>query len=298
VSFLKLKTSVLPFASGLLLAALTILPAQAQPPTAAELSWLHKTAVVDHNLCPAAPGSLYRAVSASFFPLARVVRNMAGDELAEHPAWRLSAIIKQNYGDMPTLDQYRLAKNQAATELSKKLIKVKADYGNICGFATVSALATGYDKFDKSGSLGIAAADTFTGAYNYAGANAVVLKMDEKVGRATGAPGTFKGEYYFPLVIPARDITAAWSTYFSLRKVENGGELQEIDIYDYSTEPDKGRPHAQSEPTRPVGRILPCPPSGTCTSEPLAVDAPDLRAIVAALGDLQNSGIRLYYSRK
>lgn len=256
--------------------------------SAAELEeWIKNSSFFDGKDCPAA-GTLYRGVQGGFFDLGRVVRNMVGDEMAEHPSWKLSRRIFFEYpsGTM-TLQAWREEKRLAAVNLMKEYSSSK-ERCIFFGFRAVQETFVLKPKWSYGpDTYGIPTAITYSNALHYVRDPAsVVLRIDEKYPRAARVrisnPQEFD-EYYIPIAIPAQDISGAWSRQYFLEKRETlEGSFQDVRIY-------RNRVRGQF-PSDPLERgelaacVVPCAAMGECRSGPFQINADDeLTGIIKAL---------------
>lgn len=264
-----------------------------------DVTWLRRTAVAHPRFCAASQGPLYRGVTGEFFPLSRVIRNMVGDQSAEHPSWRFSGILSEvgtQAGSPISVDLYNRAKLIAATELDTRIGVAGRRDRRSCVFGTESAIETsrGKSEDEKWRSLGISTATSFGKAQNYAPIGGTILEITEKVPRAVPAGNQFQGEYIIPILIPAHDISRAWFPKVILQKEEVGNELNRILVFTVPMEPNDPRPGFNSERAAHVGNIIRCQDPSDCRSSSSTwnslLRAPEFRELTQTLDQLKNSG--------
>lgn len=203
-----------------------------------EIAWLHATSLVDKELCAPAP-TLYRGSHGIFFKITQAIRNMLGDTVAEYPAWGTSHILKNNFNDRISIDGWKKIKDLALQSLFKDM----QNYNKRCGIADTWALETvatfdpSEDIDKKVRSLGIATTPDYQEAasYLYTGLfkDYVLIQINEKVPRAGKAlmfSQNGPDEFYIPIVIPAQDISGAWTAIYSVEKVEKKDQPLQIII--------------------------------------------------------------------
>lgn len=282
-----------------------LLTGQFQYKTSFFPDWLNNTRFVDNNKCLPAP-TLYRGFHSNFFDIKRVMRNMLNDETAEIPSWRVTKMLNTKFppGSLPpSASQWENIKEEAA-----KLLQVEAkNYSPICELAEISSDATlvtdarnlsNDDQAPKWKSFGIASGDYSTATTFARGLflpvphvrHSVVLEIKEKVPRAAlrlGDPAGYQ-EYYFPIVIPAADISGAWTG--SLANENHGHFLEKIE----ATSPEihihktsklyEGFPlDANGSNKKIEGRIIACSGAQNCVSDPIPPGDEGLKYIVSSI---------------
>lgn len=274
-------------------------------------AWLHGTHFIDNGVCPAAP-TLYRGVHSGALPIAQVLRNMMGDELAELQSWRFSKLLYERLGYAgisPTLAQWRQLKAIALHELQ---IETRNDVP-VCAFGQRSAGQTlvvpGVDPREKYKSYGLATATEFGHSAVYASGtfkpginiqDSVIIEIVEQVSRAAKALFV-PGEYFVPIVLPAADIVGAWPGTSRaaihghyIKKIVHNGRLQEIIVYrqqvfvDFPFEPFR---------TEGVdGRIIACLSVAPCVSDAAPANDPALQQIIRSIPTHAINGVRYRFT--
>ncbi len=249
-------------------------------PTERTRNWKYQSLSAPN--CKGTTEPLYRCVRGGYFDALRVIRNMIGDETAEHTAWRITSLL-QDFGRSQTnLDDYLWAKEEFSKLLTQSIASHKQ---GVCEIVKQAAYLTagGGNISSSKESLGIIASEGSGYAEDYCrwskdGKSVALVFTDknELNGYAAGlsyAPD--RGlEYVIPGFIPHDDITAGYTDKLAIYKILDSKsytiEIRKRKITGFSSTTSEHKIASfireSRESQKLLFKILPCSNNDRCES--------------------------------
>ena len=234
--------------------------------------------------CAPAPSKIYRCVRKNFFPALRIIQNMIGDETAEHPSWRLTALLKKSHASPGDLKDYRRAKRKIIEQLQEEK---EQHPSNACETINQEAIDLTFGMKgvyrDSKDAIGIMASDSlpYTEFYCLDDVTATFLVIEEKTPRSTYAvsskvySGTVANEVVIPGFIPANDLVGGYTNDFAIEKTQSDTHQTEIifkrRIAKGFTAMKTGKSCVNDAEPKALFKIMECSGPADCASDPVAL---------------------------
>lgn len=217
---------------------------------------------------------LYRCVRGGYFTALRVIRNMLGDERAEHTAWKLTSLMREHGFDQENIDEYHWAKREAFRQLlAAEKVSPACRLSTETGMQTTGGgnLAKSHEAWAVLASEGSGYAEDYC-LWDNGAKQAVLLQLNDVYqvnGASDGSYDFTRGyEYAIPLFIPHDTIESGYTETLALYKRGAVVEVRQRNVLGFSSGNQIASPVAEKRETQALlFKLESCDETGSCVTE-------------------------------